>query len=241
MFQQVISQIGRWWLWNKKVNPMMMTMISTRNDYPSSSIHHGSILFRFHKSTGLHSKLKQWVDTYKLQHRIDENTTIPNNNNKGGALKIEIHPHELIEKFIKGSGPGGQKINKTNSCVFLEHIPTGIQIKCQKTRSLAQNRKEAQRELMLRLDEHINGPLSKRALRKQREDRRERKHYQRVKLKYGNTIKTSSPDRLSPPSSSNSTSSPVSENTLYPDPILLKEIPLNDLDKNNNQYTFDHL
>jgi protein subunit release factor B len=43
--------------------------------------------------------------------------------------EIIINELELDEKFIKGGGPGGQKINKTSSCVQLKHIPTGITIK----------------------------------------------------------------------------------------------------------------
>src|SRR6185436_10588305 len=44
---------------------------------------------------------------------------------------LGIHESDLIEKFILGSGKGGQKVNKTSSCVYLKHIPTGIEVKCQ--------------------------------------------------------------------------------------------------------------
>jgi len=47
-----------------------------------------------------------------------------------------------------GSGPGGQSINKTNNNVQLLHKPTGIQVKCQETRSLQQNRKIARKVLL---------------------------------------------------------------------------------------------
>lgn len=53
---------------------------------------------------------------------------------------LNIHDDDLIEKFILGSGTGGQKINKTSSCVYLKHIPSGFQIKCQHTRSRENNR-----------------------------------------------------------------------------------------------------
>ena len=49
---------------------------------------------------------------------------------------------------ILGSGPGGQSINKTNNNVQLLHKPTGIQVKCQETRSLQQNRKIARKILL---------------------------------------------------------------------------------------------
>ena len=60
---------------------------------------------------------------------------------------LGIREEELVEKFVLGSGPGGQKINKTASCVYLRHVPTGIEVKCQATRSRARNRLEARREL----------------------------------------------------------------------------------------------
>ena len=57
-----------------------------------------------------------------------------------------------MEKFVKGSGSGGQKINKTSSCVFLKHLPTGVCIKCQMDRSREMNRYLAKRELCEQLE-----------------------------------------------------------------------------------------
>uniref|UniRef100_A0A0A9WH73 Putative peptide chain release factor C12orf65, mitochondrial n=1 Tax=Lygus hesperus TaxID=30085 RepID=A0A0A9WH73_LYGHE len=54
---------------------------------------------------------------------------------------------QVREQFIRGSGPGGQKINKTSSCVLLTHVPTGLQVKCQQTRFLQENRKIARKIL----------------------------------------------------------------------------------------------
>ncbi|KAK0664464.1 putative peptide chain release factor [Cercophora samala] len=68
---------------------------------------------------------------------------------------------ELEESFLKGSGPGGQKINKTNSAVQIKHLPTNIVIKCQATRSRSQNRKIARDILAERLDELYNGAQSR--------------------------------------------------------------------------------
>ena len=53
---------------------------------------------------------------------------------------LRIMESDLAEHFIRGSGSGGQKINKTSSCVQLNHAPSGIEIRCQKTRSQADNR-----------------------------------------------------------------------------------------------------
>ncbi|KAJ4378685.1 hypothetical protein N0V86_005556 [Didymella sp. IMI 355093] len=68
-----------------------------------------------------------------------------------------IPESEIIENFLKGSGPGGQKINKTSSAVQLKHIPTGIVVKYQDTRSRAINRKVARQLLQDRLEEHELG------------------------------------------------------------------------------------
>jgi protein subunit release factor B len=37
----------------------------------------------------------------------------------------KIKEDDLDEQFVKGSGPGGQAVNKTNNCVLLLHKPTG--------------------------------------------------------------------------------------------------------------------
>ena len=70
-------------------------------------------------------------------------------------LELFIREEDLIEKFILGSGSGGQKINKTSSCVYLKHIPSGIEIKCQKGRSRDLNRYYARKELCDRIEEVV--------------------------------------------------------------------------------------
>ncbi|RYP09050.1 hypothetical protein DL764_001546 [Monosporascus ibericus] len=71
---------------------------------------------------------------------------------------------EIEESFLKGSGPGGQKINKTNSAVQLKHIPTGIVVKSQATRSRSQNRTIARQLLADRLDDLARGGESRSAV-----------------------------------------------------------------------------
>ncbi len=94
--------------------------------------------------------------------------------------KLQIREEDLLEKFILGSGSGGQKINKTSSCVYLKHLPSGIEIKCQKDRSRELNRFLARRELCKRLEEKENPSLSQDALirekiRKQKNRRNRRR------------------------------------------------------------------
>ena len=59
---------------------------------------------------------------------------------------------DVDERFVRGSGPGGQKINKTNSTVWLRHRPTGIEVRCQRERSQAANREFAWQELCAKLE-----------------------------------------------------------------------------------------
>lgn len=70
-------------------------------------------------------------------------------------LRLRIQESDLVEKFILGSGSGGQKINKTSSCVYIKHIPSGIEVKCQSTRSRDLNRLYARRDLCEKLEERL--------------------------------------------------------------------------------------
>ncbi|WP_411825921.1 peptide chain release factor family protein [Luteolibacter sp. AS25] len=89
---------------------------------------------------------------------------------------LGIYPADLLEKFVRGSGAGGQKINKTSSCVFLKHIPSGIAIKCQIERSREMNRFLARRELCDQFDSIANGKASAKtqAIEKTRRQKRRR-------------------------------------------------------------------
>jgi protein subunit release factor B len=75
---------------------------------------------------------------------------------------LGISDADLDEHFIRGSGKGGQKINKTSSCVQLVHRPSGIEIRCQQTRSQADNRYWARRDLCDRIEEKVLGEKSAR-------------------------------------------------------------------------------
>ncbi len=62
--------------------------------------------------------------------------------------ELNVTEDDLEERFIRSSGPGGQKVNKTSTCVFLRHIPTDITVKYQRERSQALNRFFARRALL---------------------------------------------------------------------------------------------
>jgi protein subunit release factor B len=72
----------------------------------------------------------------------------------------EIVESDLEEQFVRGSGPGGQAVNKTSNAVVLKHIPSGTVVKCHESRSLEHNRKVARKELLNRLDVLYNGEMS---------------------------------------------------------------------------------
>lgn len=67
---------------------------------------------------------------------------------------------DLVEKFVRGSGSGGQKINKTSSCVQLTHTPTGLSVSVQASRSQSRNRVLARRALAAKLDDAVRGAAS---------------------------------------------------------------------------------
>lgn len=66
--------------------------------------------------------------------------------------KLGIRDEDLEEQFIRGTGAGGQKINKTSSTVQLRHIPTGTEVRCQRERQQSANRYWARVELCERLE-----------------------------------------------------------------------------------------
>jgi hypothetical protein len=95
--------------------------------------------------------------THSPDQTIPTRPTLPTSIKKLNRLlshsrNTTIPESDLVEKFVKGRGPGGQAINKTNSSVSLIHIPTGIRIQSQPTRSRQENRKIARKILGERLD-----------------------------------------------------------------------------------------
>ena len=91
---------------------------------------------------------------------------------------------EIDESFLKGSGPGGQKINKTSSAVQLKHLPTGIVVKSQATRSREQNRKYARQLLSEKLDEIEKGDQSRTAIKTERARAKKASASKKSKRKY---------------------------------------------------------
>ena len=100
------------------------------------------------------------------------------------AAELAIKPEDIVEKHVVGGGKGGQKINKTASCVMLQHGPSGTLVKCQKHREQKRNRLSAYKLLILKIEDIVKGKQSERAqkifkLRKQKR-RRSKKAKEKV-------------------------------------------------------------
>ena len=98
-------------------------------------------------------------------------------------FSLGIRETDLEEKFIRSSGRGGQKVNKTSSCVYLKHKPTGIEVKCQKERSQSLNRFLARRILTDKIEQLILGKKSAEQKRIAKIRRQKRKRTRRAKEK----------------------------------------------------------
>lgn len=96
---------------------------------------------------------------------------------------LGIRPEDLVEKFIRSRGHGGQNVNKTSTCVYLKHVPTGIEVKCQKERSQALNRFFARRMLADKMERLILGRESAEQQKREKIRRQKRKRSKRAKEK----------------------------------------------------------
>ena len=107
---------------------------------------------------------------------------------KENALKermaqLGVSEDELRESFIRSSGPGGQNVNKTSSCVQLVHVPTGLSVKCQQERSQLLNRFLARRLLLDRIERLQRGLVEAEKMRNEKIRRQKRKRSKRAKEK----------------------------------------------------------
>jgi len=99
------------------------------------------------------------------------------------ARELKIKATNIEESFVLGSGSGGQKINKTASCVVLRHEPTGIEVRCQKHREQSKNRVSAYKLLIDKIEDSIKGKESERAQKIFKLKKQKRKRSKRAKEK----------------------------------------------------------
>ena len=102
---------------------------------------------------------------------------------KSRMAEMGIREKDLEERFIRSGGPGGQNVNKVATCVWLRHIPTGLEVKVQRERSQALNRFLARRLLVQKLEEQRLGRLSKERQRIAKIRRQKRRRSRRAKEK----------------------------------------------------------
>jgi protein subunit release factor B len=98
---------------------------------------------------------------------------------------LGIHEADIEERFIRAQGRGGQKVNKTSSCVHIRHMPTGMEVKCQETRSREANRFFARRILADKVEEKALGRDSSKNQAIERIRRQKRKRAKRSREKAG--------------------------------------------------------
>jgi len=96
---------------------------------------------------------------------------------------LGIFEADIIERFVRSSGKGGQKVNKASTCVYLKHLPTQVEVKCQQERSQAINRFLARRILADKIEAMIRGKESEEQQRIEKIRRQKRKRSKRAKLK----------------------------------------------------------
>ena len=97
--------------------------------------------------------------------------------------ELGIRQEDLVEKFVRSGGHGGQNVNKVATCVYLKHIPTGIGVKCQRERSQALNRYVARRLLADKIEGLIKGKESAEQQKIEKIRRQKRKRSKRAKEK----------------------------------------------------------
>ena len=97
--------------------------------------------------------------------------------------RLGVQESDLRETFIRSSGPGGQNVNKTSTCVSLVHLPTGLSVKCQRERSQALNRFIARRILLDRIERLQTGLRAQEKMEREKIRRQKRRRSRRAKEK----------------------------------------------------------
>jgi protein subunit release factor B len=96
---------------------------------------------------------------------------------------LDILEKDIKEKFIRSSGHGGQNVNKTATCVYIKHVPTGTEVKCMKDRSQSINRFLARRELIKKI-ERLLGQMPPEDMNRDKIRRQKAKRRKRAESKY---------------------------------------------------------
>ena len=98
-------------------------------------------------------------------------------------IELGVAENDFEESFVRSSGPGGQKVNKSSSCVYLVHIPTGLSVKCQTERSQSLNRFLARRLILDKIELRQKGFIAEAKKKLEKIRRQKRKRSKRAKEK----------------------------------------------------------
>lgn len=96
---------------------------------------------------------------------------------------FDVEEKDLVEKFIKSSGPGGRKRDTSSCGVYLKHEPTGIEVRCAAERSQSANRFLARRRLTDKIASAIHGEKTKKKQEIEKIRRRKKRRSRRAKEK----------------------------------------------------------
>lgn len=97
--------------------------------------------------------------------------------------RLVLNRSTVLEKFIRSGGPGGQHVNKTATCVYLKHLPTGLEVKVARERSQALNRFLAWRLLAEKIEERELKIKTEKRKKIEKIKRQKRKRSKRAKEK----------------------------------------------------------
>ncbi len=97
--------------------------------------------------------------------------------------KLGVKADEFRESFVRSSGPGGQHVNKSSTCAYIVHVPTGLSVKCGRTRSQSLNRLYAKRLLLDKIEKLRTGIAAAEKDRIEKIKRQKRKRSKRAKEK----------------------------------------------------------
>ncbi len=96
---------------------------------------------------------------------------------------LGLREADFTESFVRSGGAGGQNVNKVSSCVWLKHLLTGLEVKCQQERSQALNRFLARRLLVEKIEARVLGAESHKRKQIEKIRRQKRKRSRRAKEK----------------------------------------------------------
>jgi len=103
---------------------------------------------------------------------------------KTKMAELGVGEQDIEERFVHASGRGGQHVNKSSSCVYLKHLPTGAEVKCMESRSQSLNRFLARRYLLEKV-EALSGGMTKKDLAAEKQKRQKARRKRRSGAKYG--------------------------------------------------------